>query len=229
MNILAFTTISAGSIAVYADKRIKYSTYFDLRSTHSETLLPEIDLALQKSDLSISDIDMIAISHGPGSFTGTRIGLATAKGLCMGKNLPLVCIDSLTLLAHNVQSSGMRILTLIDARMQEVYAALFSPKKQTIIPPLNIKPADLAKKLEEPVLIVGDGGEVYHDIFAGYGHKFALAHQNLVTAAGLIGIILQNNLTAEYDFEQIANLEPLYLRKSQAELVRDKKIKEQKK
>lgn len=228
MNILAFTTISAGSVAIYSEKRLKYSAFFDLRTTHSETLLPEIDRGLKKSDLKISAIDLVVISHGPGSFTGTRIGLSSAKGICMARSIPLVWIDSLTLLAHNVYGSAIPILALIDARMKEVYAALFSPQMETIIPPVNIKPAELAKKLEEPVLIVGDGGEVYKDIFkAGkHAHKFALSHQNLTTASGLISIVLQKNITTSYDFDKIASLEPLYLRKSQAEIV--KKQKEQK-
>jgi tRNA threonylcarbamoyladenosine biosynthesis protein TsaB len=230
LNILSFTTISAGSVAIYSEKRLKYSAFFDLRTTHSETLLPEIDRGLKKSDLKISDIDLVVISHGPGSFTGTRIGLASAKGICMARSIPLVWIDSLTLLAHNVYGSAIPILALIDARMQEVYAALFSPKLETIIPPVNIKPAELAKKLGEPVLIVGDGGEVYRDIFKAseHAHKFALPHQNLPKADGLISIVLHKQITASYDFDKIANLEPLYLRKSQAELVRDKKQKEQK-
>ena len=83
MNILALsTTSSSGSIAIYKEDHISYINHLDIKITHSERLLPQIDAGLKNSKIGIPDIDLVAIANGPGSFTGVRIGLATAKGVC---------------------------------------------------------------------------------------------------------------------------------------------------
>ncbi|RLC55752.1 MAG: tRNA (adenosine(37)-N6)-threonylcarbamoyltransferase complex dimerization subunit type 1 TsaB, partial [Candidatus Cloacimonadota bacterium] len=196
--------------------------------THSERLLPQIDAGLKNSKIGIPDIDLVVIANGPGSFTGVRIGLATAKGICMAQNIPLLPINTLELLANNVADSSRNILALIDARMAEVYAALYSTKLELIIPETNAKPAEFFKKIKEPVIIVGDGAKEFKKeiLESGIDHTFCLEHQNIPLASTLISIALKSNIPI-FDFERIAELEPYYLRKSQAELVRDEKIKKQ--
>ncbi len=229
MNVLALsTTSSSGSIAIYKEDHISYINHLDIKITHSERLLPQIDEGLKNSKIGIPDIDLVVIANGPGSFTGVRIGLATAKGICMAQNIPLLPINTLELLANNVADSSRNILALIDARMAEVYAALYSPKLKLIIPETNAKPAEFFKKIKEPVIIVGDGAKEFKKeiLESGIDHTFCLEHQNIPLASTLISIALKSNIPI-FDFESVAELEPYYLRKSQAELVRDEKIKKQ--
>jgi len=231
LNILALsTTSSSGSIAIYKKDHISFINHLDIKVTHSERLLPQIDAGLKNSKINISDIDLVVIANGPGSFTGTRIGLATAKGICMAHNIPLLPINTLELLANNIAHSNRNILALIDARMSEVYAALYSPELEIILPETNTKPEILFKKIKKPVIVVGDGAKEYRNeiLVSGIDHTFCLEHQNIPLASTLISIALKNNIP-EYDFESISELEPYYLRKSQAELVRDEKLKKQKK
>jgi len=229
LNILALsTTSSSGSIAIYKENHISYINHLDIKITHSERLLPQIDAGLKNSKIGISDIDLVTIANGPGSFTGLRIGLATAKGICMAHNIPLLPINTLELLANNVAHSNRNILALIDARMSEVYAALYSSDLEILIQGTNAKPIDFFKIIKDPVIIVGDGAKEFKKeiLDSGIDHTFCLEHQNIPLASTLISIALKNKIP-NYDFESISELEPYYLRKSQAELVRDDKIKNQ--
>lgn len=231
MNILALsTTSSSGSIAIYKEDHISYINHLDIKITHSERLLPQIDAGLKNSKIGISDIDLVTIANGPGSFTGVRIGLATAKGICMAHNIPLLPINTLELLANNIAFSTRNILAFIDARMAEVYAALYSPELEIILQETNTKPAEFLKLIKEPVIIVGDGAKEFKNeiLESGIDHTFCLEHQNIPLASTLISIALKSKIP-DYDFESISVLEPYYLRKSQAELVRDEKIKNQEK
>ena len=229
MNILALsTTSSSGSIAIYKEDHISYINHLDIKITHSERLLPQIDAGLKNSKIGIPDIDLVAIANGPGSFTGVRIGLATAKGVCMAHNIPLLPINTLELLANNVAHSNRNILALIDARMSEVYAALYSSDLEILIPGTSSKPVDFLKMIKDPVIIIGDGAKEFKKEISesGINHIFCLEHQNIPLASTLISIALKNKIP-NYDFESISELEPYYLRKSQAELVKDDKIKNQ--
>ena len=226
MNILALsTTSSSGSIAIYKEDHISYINQLDIKVTHSERLLPQIDAGLKNSKIDISDIDLIVIANGPGSFTGLRIGLSTAKGLCMAHNIPLLPISTLELLANNIAHSNRNIIAIIDARMKEVYAALYSPEMNMIIPETNAKPEDFFRLIKEPVNIVGDGAKEFKKeiIESGIDHTFCSEHFNIPLASTLISIALQRKIP-KYNFTVISELEPNYLRKSQAEQVRDKKL-----
>ena len=231
MNILALsTTSSSGSIAIYKEDHISYINHLDIKITHSERLLPQIDAGFKNSKITISEIDLVVIANGPGSFTGVRIGLATAKGICMAHCIPLLPVNTLELLAYNVAYSNRNILTLIDARMAEVYAALYSPDLKIIIPETNAKPVDFLKMIKEPVIIVGDGEKEFKQeiLESGIEYELCLEHQNIPLASTLISIALKSDIP-KYDFNSISDLEPYYLRKSQAELVRDEKLKKQQK
>ena len=229
MNILALsTTSSSGSIAIYKENHISYINHLDIKITHSERLLPQIDAGLKNSKITISDIDLVVIANGPGSFTGVRIGLATAKGICMAHNIPLLPINTLELLANNIAFTDRNILALIDARMSEVYAALYSPDLEILIQETAAKPTEILAKIKEPVIIVGDGANEFEREIneSGIDFKLCLEHQNIPLASTLISMALKSDIP-EYNFNSISELEPYYLRKSQAEIVRDEKIKRQ--
>ena len=225
MNILAIDTSStSGSIAVCKENKIVFVSFLDLQITHSERLMPQIDFGFKQSGITLDDIDLITITNGPGSFTGIRIGLSTAKGFCFGKKIPLLPVNTLEILAFNVYGSCLPILSMIDAKMDEVYAALYSPEMEILIPPQNCKPADFLDKIKEKVIIVGDGAVKYRETISNSGTDciFAQPHQNIVLASALISYALKNKTIPKYDFDFIADLEPYYLRKSQAELAKMK-------
>lgn len=224
MNILALcTTSTSGSIAIYKENSIAFISYLDIRITHSERLMPQIAFGLEQSKIELKNLDLVTIANGPGSFTGIRIGLATAKGICMAHEIPLLPVNTLELLAYNLFKSNRDILPFIDARMGEVYAALYSSHLEQLIPPQNVKPADFLQNISKPVTIIGDGLECYREIVESSRIDFvpALPHQNIPLASTLISIALRNPVP-DYNFDQISELEPFYLRKSQAEITREK-------
>lgn len=226
MNILAIcSTSSSGSIAICKDDQITFISFLDIKITHSERLMPQIDTGLRQSKLSLDDIDLICVATGPGSFTGIRIGLATAKGLCMGKQIPLFAVNTLELLAYNFKGYNLPIMPFIDAKMQEVYAALYDGKMNEIIPPQNTNPADFLKLIKEKVLIVGDALKKFEMqiIESKINYKTAMPHQTMPLASILISMALALSEIPKYNFDEISALHPNYLRKSQAELVKEEK------
>ncbi|HNQ44051.1 MAG TPA: tRNA (adenosine(37)-N6)-threonylcarbamoyltransferase complex dimerization subunit type 1 TsaB, partial [Candidatus Cloacimonadota bacterium] len=108
---------SAGSLALMDAGRLVYSAWFDIRITHSETLMPQLDAAFKLCGYSQKDLSGIVLCNGPGSFTGLRIGLATAKGIAFGLGIPVTTFNSLQLAALNCLPAGTNILALIDAKM----------------------------------------------------------------------------------------------------------------
>ncbi|MCF7792709.1 MAG: tRNA (adenosine(37)-N6)-threonylcarbamoyltransferase complex dimerization subunit type 1 TsaB [Candidatus Cloacimonetes bacterium] len=228
MNILAIcTTSSSGSIAICKDEVISFSSYLDIKITHSERLMPQIDFGLKQCKITLDEIDLIAVANGPGSFTGLRIGLATAKGLCMGKQIPLFPVNTLELLAYNAFGSRLAVLPFIDAKMNEVYAALYSKDFKELIIPQNAKPIEFLNLIDQPVFILGDGIQKYSRELKESKIEFvtALPHQNIPQASTLISMALQLKEIPKYDFEFISDLQPYYLRKSQAEIVKEEKEK----
>ncbi len=171
----------------------------------------------------MNDIDLIAVANGPGSFTGIRIGLATAKGLCMGTEIPLYPINTLELLAYNAYGTDISILPFIDAKMNEVYAALYSNEMEVLIEPQNTDPLEFLSRIDQPVFILGDGVEKYTEVITASKIKAtkALPHQNIPSALTLISITLNLTEIPVFDFNFVADLQPYYLRKSQAELVKE--------
>lgn len=226
LNILAInTSATSGSVALAKNGEITYVSYLDIRLTHSERLMPQIDIALKQNNLKVKDLDLICVAIGPGSFTGIRIGLATAKGLSFAFQIPLLALNNLQLLAHNISGSKRARLAMIDARMSEVYAALYDQDGNEIIKAKNCKPSEIIEEIDQPVLVIGDGAKKYADVLekSDLDYKIANAHQNLDLASALISIALQKEIIPEYDFNFISKLEPNYLRRSQAEIEKEKK------
>ena len=180
---------------------------------------------MKQAKRTIDDIDLICIPNGPGSFTGIRIGLATAKGFCMGREIPLLPVNTLKLLAYNLYGCKWSILPFIDAKMDEVYAALYSSDLEEKIPPQNAKPDVFLKMIKEPVIFVGDGAFKYKEQIEKIGiqYEIALPHQNIPMASALISIALKMKNIPKFDFDFIAELEPYYLRQSQAEIIKKQK------
>ena len=119
------------SVAILKEERIVAESFVNNALTHSQTLLPMIDYTLKSAGISIEQVDKIAITNGPGSFTGLRIGLATVKGLCAGRDIDCVCVSTLLALSHNVESDCV-VCACMDARRNQVYNALFRIKNKKV-------------------------------------------------------------------------------------------------
>ena len=126
MKVLAVeTSTMCGSVALLEEEKLISEYLLDIKTTHSERLMPAIDRVLKDSEVDLSQIDGFAVSLGPGSFTGLRIGLSAIKGLALAMNKPIAGIPTLDALAHNIPFSRYTISPLLDARRGEVYTALY--------------------------------------------------------------------------------------------------------
>ena len=130
MKILAIESSSlVASIAVLTDDIITAEYTINHKITHSQTLLPMIDDISQRIELDMKEIDAIAISGGPGSFTGLRIGSATAKGLGLALSIPIIPVPTVDALAYNLYGSDKLICPIMDARRNQVYTGLYEFQK----------------------------------------------------------------------------------------------------
>jgi tRNA threonylcarbamoyladenosine biosynthesis protein TsaB len=211
---------SSGSIALEKDGELLYQCYFNISITHSETLMPQVDAALKFCNLEPKDLNGIVTTIGPGSFTGLRIGLATAKGIAYGRKIPLLTYSSLELVAANCYGSAFPILVCLDAKMKELYAAMYSPILDILYAPRVISAETLADKIDDTVLLVGNASDKLLPLLKEKGQEvqIALQHQHLPMAAGLFSLRRLKPQSETYDFEAIAKLEPQYLRESTAQI-----------
>lgn len=218
MKLALDTTQNSGSIALATGERLFYSAFFDIKITHSETLMPAIDHALQFCGASKQDLQAIYVCRGPGSFTGLRIGLATAKGIAFGLSIPLYAYSSLELAAFSAVGLGKPILVAIDAKMKEVYYAAYSSELKERIPPRVVKPESLELLGLDDFILCGSGAEQLKPRLAESGHKFITLNPALQihSAAGLF--LLAELLPDKHIPQDLAELEPLYIRESTAQV-----------
>lgn len=167
MNILAIdSSAKAASAAVVSEEAVLASFHLDVKLTHSQTLMPMCQQVLACAGLTMEDIHGIAVSKGPGSFTGLRIGMAAVKGLAFAKNLPCVGVSTLKSLAYNLQGFEGIACAVMDARRNQVYNALFALRDGTVsrlCEDRAISVEELKAELtdfNQPVFLVGDGAQL---------------------------------------------------------------------
>ena len=200
------------------------------KKTHSEKLMPLIVKAIEESEFSLNDIDVIAISKGPGSYTGLRIGAAIAKGLAQALDIPMVAVPTMKALAANVFDSNKYIVPILDAKGGRAYSGIYrwdNNELKTIKDqfPTNIEDLiDIINDLDNDVVLNGDGSVNYREILQSKVNKnisFAPEKYNLLSASSVnyVGyqLIKENKMISYYDFS------PEYLRPSQAERMCDRK------
>lgn len=215
------STMTAG-IGIVEGDEILVEVKFSIKITYSEILLSCIDQALKNIGLKIEDIDGLAISIGPGSFTGLRIGLSTLKGLCLATGKPLASVPSLDALACLSLYCQYPMVTMLDAKKNQVYAAIYETKNgelKRLTDYLVLDVEDLVKRISQRTLFVGPGAKFYQKVlieFLGETAHFSLGEQSLPSGATVA--LLGSKKLISGQVEDIANLEPLYLRKSEAEL-----------
>jgi len=216
MRILALDTATlTASVAVLAGDDIAAAA--DGRAdTHSERLLPLIDEVLRQAGLAPASLDAIACGAGPGSFTGLRIGLATAKGLCFALHKPLVLVSSLEALAFAAR--GRDVLALLDAKKREVYAAIFDAQghrlgQERVLPPSAL--AAWARGAGLPLLVIGDGAAAYPEAAAACG-EVDLTSRRTPDARAVARLAAERLAAGASDEALTAS--PTYIRASEAEI-----------
>lgn len=232
MKILAIDSSSlVATVAVVKDDIMIAEYTINHKKTHSQTLLPMIDEIVKMAELSLDDIDAIAVSAGPGSFTGLRIGSATAKGLGLVWNKPLIHVPTVDAMAYNLYGTDKLICPIMDARRNQTYTGIYEFKGEE----LNVLTGQCAISIEEladklnamgrEVIFVGDGIPVFRAILdekLTVPHFYAPAHMNRQRAGAVA--VLGEKYFKEGKTETAAEHEPDYLRQSQAERERNEKL-----
>lgn len=218
MKLLALETSSdLEGVAVLADNRILVNCQLRVQAGHSQKLLSLIDRSLSQAGLGIEDIDCLAVSLGPGSFTGLRIGLATAKGICLAQGIPLVGIPTLDGLALGGSLSSFPVCPLLDARREEVYAALYGREKGSLerkTPWLVLGIGELAAHIEGKTLFFGEGARVYREkLKKELGEKIVFAPEVWDEPSPVnIALLAKDRFEVEGGAD-LDDIEPLYLRR----------------
>ncbi len=225
MRILAIESSSlVASVAITEDGIMIAEYTINYKKTHSQTLLPMIDNIINMIELDKSTIDAIAISGGPGSFTGLRIGSATAKGLGLALSKPLINVPTLEAMAYNLQSTEKLVCPIMDARRNQVYTGVYDAsgiKPIVIMDQTAISIDELIARLSEigkKVIFVGDGIPVFKNVIEERIPKlaeFAPAHLNRQRAGAVAA--LASVYYSEGKTETATEHNPDYLRVSQAE------------
>ena len=214
----------ACSAALYEDGRICASFSINGTLTHSETLLPIIKSIYEVSNADLNETDYIAVTIGPGSFTGIRIGLATAKGIAQGGDIPMIGISSLEALCYNVTHFNGIICPCLDARRAQVYNALFEFRNGVLFRICDDRAlsvdelkADL-NNYDKPILLIGDGARLVYDSMED-GTKTVLARENDIYLRADSVCLAAANETSLCTFrpQNFKDIMPVYLRLSQAE------------
>lgn len=233
MRILGIESSSLVASAAVVENEVTLAEYtVNYKKTHSQTLLPMIDEMMRLLDMEPSAVDAIAVSGGPGSFTGLRIGSATAKGLGLALKKPLLHVPTLDAMAYGLFGASGLICPMMDARRQQVYTGIyrFEERFEIVMEQSALAVADLAERLNalgERVIFLGDGVPVYEKQLAEtltVPYCFAPAHVNRQRAASVAA--LGAVYFAEGKTETAAEHKPDYLRKSQAEREREEKERE---
>lgn len=225
MKILSIEcSAKSASCAIVSEDKIIGSSFINVGLTHSQTLLPAVSDLLSNTKTDIKDINAFAISAGPGSFTGIRIGISAVKGMALVENTPCISVSTLYAIAQNFRDRDAVVCTVMDARCKQVYAALFRVKDgkvKRLCEDKAVKSEDFAKEIMRlryrcPIIIAGDGAEVFF--------PFVQRRKNIILAD--LSLRLQNGvgvgLAAIEEYKKgntraPEKLLPIYLRLPQAE------------
>jgi tRNA threonylcarbamoyladenosine biosynthesis protein TsaB len=214
------TSTPQASVAIGSEQGVVASALVSRGASYNEFLLPAIRFCLEESGLGYRNLGGIAVSLGPGLFSGMRVGVATAKALAQTLSIPIVGMASLDLLAYDVRYSSKTILATLDARRGQIFHASYRSSPggiQRMSRYLVERPEQLAIGLTsrpEEVLLVGSGGLLYRDVFQDLGSVVELGTSShaFPNAGSLVELALPRMFRE--DFDSLYDLKPLYLRHS---------------
>jgi len=215
MVILGIDTSStASSVALFTQSGVLSQDLVVSKKSHSEGIMLRIEDILREQRLQKADLSAVCVCVGPGSFTGIRVGIATAKAICIALKIPLLAFNSLELLAVNLYGISGQILAIVDARMGEAYACVFSSELTPIIEPHTIKYNQIHSLITANTTVIGDT----HLLEDTTTTRRALPHQNIKNAAAMCSLLSLRGSDLTYDADFINNCEPFYIRAATAQI-----------
>lgn len=227
MKILAVdSSAKACSVAILEDNRILGSFFINTALTHSQTLVPMIDSVLKNTSSHMESIDYFAVSTGPGSFTGVRIGVSAIKGIAMPLNKLCAAVSTLEAMAYNVIDSDCVVCAVMDARCNQVYNAMFRVENGAVsrlCEDRALSIDDLGNELKgckEKIILIGDGAELCYNSFKELSSNILLS-QEAQRYQNAVGVAMAS---VEKPLISAAELMPSYLRLPQAERELKKKM-----
>ncbi len=221
------TSTKTGSVAIVSDEAVVAQYSLNIEVTHSERLMSTVDRVLRDTGIRMPQLDGFAVSAGPGSFTGLRIGIATVKGLALATGKPVAAVPTLQALAWNLPYAAHPVCPLLDARKNEVYAALYRFEGETlapIMPESAIPVRELAGRISGKTVFTGEAALLYKPEIEGQlgsSALFAPLAAILPSAATVaeVGLgLIKSGRQADPD-----SLTPLYIRRPEAEVAWEKK------
>ena len=224
--LLVETSTAQLSAALAEDGIVTASRTCDEPRMQASLTAPFVKEILDEKGLSVKDLDAVCVGKGPGSYTGLRVGVSTAKGLCFGAGLPLLSAGTLDVLVQEAHRLGVvpagckYVVPMVDARRMEVYAAVFTPegRQLTETKPVIIDADSFAAELAEgPVLFIGDGALKCRETLTSSNAFFAAAFPTAMAMASLAEAAYN-----EKRFEDVAYFEPFYLKDFVATVSRKK-------
>ena len=222
MKILAIDSCSSvATAALMEDDVLVAQFYLNNKITHSTKLLPQIEYMMKNADVTFADVDLYAVTIGPGSFTGERIGVATAKALAHAVNKPMVGVSALKSMAYNIKFTDYILCPIMDARREQVYTATFRWENGELITVNDDRAMaleDLLNEINEDVIFTGDGVPVFKEkITEKLGEKAHFAPANLLHINGSGVAECAKSEYKKRNACDYSSLVPKYLRLSQAE------------
>lgn len=230
MKVLALeTSAKSVSAAVLDGGAVRASCFSCTGLTHSRTLMPMVEAMLKNAELTLDDMDAVAVAAGPGSFTGLRIGVSAAKGLAWAAGKPCIGVSTLEAMAQNLAHMDALLICAMDARRNQVYNALFEAKNGALTRLTDdraIAVSELADELAgqtQRMLVLGDGAVLCRDGLAAAGITCELAPEAL-RWQNAVGVGLAAQHGERVSAQQLA---PVYLRMSQAERERAARLEKE--
>jgi len=226
MPILALETSTlVSSVALGTVDTLLGEITLQTKKTHSELLMPHIDKLLRMAGIKKTELKAVAVSIGPGSFTGLRIGLATAKTLAYALQIPIVGVPSLAALAYGCSVPGVILAPMLDAQKGNVYQAVFQWQNGELQELRETRVVDIHEALEDltqynlPVLVMGEAAVLHSEKIQKVGKNLELAKPHLIIqrAASVAGV--GHTLLKEGKVQDVMTLEPVYIRRSEAEVL----------
>ena len=222
------TSGKSSGLALASDGRVIAEMVENSSCGHNELLMPLLDRLLKSAGVKVRDLAGIGVDVGPGMFTSLRVGTSTAKGLALAHRLPIVGVGSLWALARTAQPTLDCVLSLIDARKHQVYAALYVGGRTAILPSVADSEqlvSDVKGRLAESatLTLAGSGADLCAEVLASAG--VSVASTGIVDPSPGVVALEAGERIARGLADGVAAIEPLYLRRTDAELAREKGIR----
>lgn len=210
------TTSQSGSVSLINKNKILGECLFNVGPRHSENVVSSLEWLLDTLNIEKREIEALAVSLGPGSFTSIRIGVTIAKSLAYSMQIKIVGVSSLEVLAMNIPQTGLNICSILDAKRDEVYSAIYKYNNNILTMTRDEKVesvSDLLKDISEPTVFVGDGSVIYKKELEEFSNSILVSDNfNIVRSSNcaLLGRVKLNNGNSD----DVMGLVPNYLRKT---------------